>query len=269
MSDTVKLPTRRDVMLGLGAAGLSAVQRSEAFEPVHGRKGSGLETATSIADAVRGRQVAAAEILEWYLARINDGNKDLNAFIYLEAEGARARAREIDAMIARGQNPGLFAGVPMGVKDLDECAGMPSSQGSLLFKGGPPAKVDAPHIARLRRAGAVFVGKTAAPEFGLHSITASRAWGVTRNPWNLALSPGGSSGGSSAAVSSGMIPIATGSDGGGSIRSPAAFTGLVGHKISTGRIGGASASDTGVYGCLSSPVRDTARFLDATAEPKA
>lgn len=226
-----------------------------------------LATACAIADAVRRKRVSATEILERYLARIEKHNTALNAFIYLDAAGARAQAQAIDQRIARGEDPGPLAGVPLGVKDLDHCAGMPSSRGSLLYKGQPPVTTDSPHIAKARAAGAVLAGKTAAPEFGMHSITASRAWGVTRNPWDLAKSPGGSSGGSSAAVAAGIVPLATASDGGGSTRSPAAFTGLVGLKPSHGRIGRGSPSDTSVHGCVSVDVRDTARFLDVTAGP--
>ncbi len=279
-----ELLSRRDTvkLLGLSAVAMAAPTAAAAANPdaapaqnapqshtPMSKGNGGLETAAAIADAIRSRQTSALEVLEFFLQRIDARNKELNAFIYLDVETARKRAREIDARIARGEDPGPLAGVPVGVKDLDRCAGMPGSEGSLLFKNGPPAKSDAPHIARLRHAGAVFVGKTAAPEFGLHSITASRAWGVTRNPWNLALSPGGSSGGSAAALASGMIPLATGSDGGGSIRSPAAFTGLIGHKVSTGRVGGDSAGDIDVNGCLSLNVRDTARVLDVIAGPTA
>jgi len=272
MAQDKEFLTRRDTvkLLGLGAVGISASTNSVAAGTSHAPTAdsdTGLTTAVAIAEAVRKRKISAVEVLEIFLKRIETRNKELNAFIFLDVQAARNTARAIDARVAQGEDPGALAGVPMGVKDLDQCTGMPSSQGSLLFKNGPPATKDAPHVARLRSAGAVFVGKTAAPEFGLHSITASRAWGVTRNPWNPALSPGGSSGGSTAALASGMIPLATASDGGGSIRSPAAFTGLVGHKASTGRIGAASASDIDVHGCVSLTVRDTARVLDVIAGP--
>lgn len=253
-----KLVSRREAVL-LGAAGAAA---AAAAAPT-----GDLSTASGIADAVRKRTVSAAEVLERYIARIERDNPKLNAFIYVDYESARRRAKEIDAAVKRGENPGPLAGVPFGVKDLDDCAGMPSSKGSLLFKGLPPVSSDYPHIARIRRAGAVLVGKTAAPEYGLASITSSRAWGVTRNPWDVALTPGGSSGGTSAAVAAGMIPLGSATDGGGSTRSPAAFTGLVGLKPSHGRIGRAAVSDISCHGCLSLNVRDTARYLDVTAGP--
>ena len=118
--------------------------------------------------------------------------------------------------------PGPFAGVPIGVKDLEDCAGMPTSRGSLVYKGRSPVEHDSIHVARLRAAGAVPVGKTAAPEFGTLNFTRTKAWGVARNPWDPTRTPGGSSGGSAAAVAAGMLPAATASDGGGSTRIPAA-----------------------------------------------
>ena len=126
--------------------------------------------------------------------------------------------------------------MPFGVKDLEDCEGMPTTHGSLLFAGRGPVAEDELTVARLRAAGAVPVGKTAAPEFGTLSFTKTKVFGVTRNPWDLTRTPGGSSGGSSAAVAAGIVPFATASDGGGSIRIPAAFTGLVGHKPSYGRV---------------------------------
>jgi aspartyl-tRNA(Asn)/glutamyl-tRNA(Gln) amidotransferase subunit A len=226
-----------------------------------------LSTACGIADAIRKRAASAVEVLETYIKRIEKYNPKLNAFVWLDLDSARKRAREIDEAIRRGEDPGPLAGVPFGIKDLEDCAGMPTSKGSLLYKGRPPVTADFPHIGRVRKAGAVMLGKTAAPEFGLSSITSSRAWGVTRNPWDPTRSPGGSSGGAAAAVSSGMIPLGSGTDGGGSIRSPGAFTGLVGLKPSHGRIGRAVTSDISCHGCLSLTVRDTARYLDVTAGP--
>lgn len=229
---------------------------------------SDLTTAANIADMVRARKVSAAEVLQAHLKRIETANLELNAFVYLDVKAARQAAQSIDDRIQHGEDPGALAGVPIGVKDLHDCAGMPTSLGSLLHKGGPPAATDSPLVARARRAGAVMVGKTATPEFGWLSITASKAWGVTRNPWNLGLSPGGSSGGSAAAIAAGMVPLASGTDIGGSIRSPAAFTGLVGLKPSFGRIGQPILDDMQVNGCLTLDVKDTARFLDVAAGPE-
>src|SRR5438445_4958359 len=140
---------------------------------------------------------------------------------------------------------------------------MPTSQGSLLYKGRPPVDEDSVHVSRLRAAGAIPVGKTAAPEFGVTAFTHTKAWGTTRNPWDPTRTPGGSSGGSAAAVASGMVPFCTASDGGGSTRIPAAFTGLVGHKASLGRIPHerSSASETTCFGALTTTGADAARQL--------
>lgn len=226
-------------------------------------------TVEQIADAVRSRRVSAREVVSRFLDRIAARNEPLNAFIHLDPEGALRAAEALDARLAAGEDPGPLAGVPFGVKELEDCAGMPSSQGSLLHKGEPPVEHDAPQVGRARAAGAIPVGKTAAPEFGLHSITVSPAWGVTRNPWDTSKSPGGSSGGSSAAVSSGMVPVATAGDGGGSTRSPAAFTGLVGLKPTHGLIGRDAPNDLSVTGCLTTTVADTALWLDTAAGPTA
>src|SRR5438477_7175631 len=148
---------------------------------------------------------------------------------------------------------------------------MPTSHGSLLFKGDTPAAEDSVHVARLRAAGAVPVGKTAAPEFGAVSYTSTPAWGTTRNPWNPVRTPGGSSGGSAPAVAAGLVPFFTASDGGGSTRIPASFCGLVGFKASYGRIPHphADISETSVYGALTTTVTDAARHLDVVAGPHA
>lgn len=217
-----------------------------------------MDTAIEIADSIRRGERRAIDVLDECLKATLARNRDLIAFVHLDAERARIDAEKIDALAAKGVDPGPLAGVPFGVKDLENCAGMPTSHGSLLYKGGPPAAFDSPMVARMRAAGAIPVGKTAASEFGMDSATTTRAWGTTRNPWNPARTPGGSSGGSGAAVSAGMMPFCTGSDGGGSIRSPAAFCGLVGLKCSHGRIPSASGSDVSTPGVLTTTVADTA-----------
>jgi aspartyl-tRNA(Asn)/glutamyl-tRNA(Gln) amidotransferase subunit A len=226
-------------------------------------------TVVGTADAVRRGERKAIEVLEGCLARIAERNGELNAFVHVDEERARAAARAVDDAVAAGRDPGPLAGVPFGVKDLEDCAGMVTSHGSLLFKGHPPAAADSVHVARLRAAGAVPVGKTAAPEFGTVCYTSTPAWGTTRNPWDPERTPGGSSGGSAAAVASGMVPFCTASDGGGSTRIPAAFCGLVGHKPSFGRIPHPhfGPSETAVFGALVTTVTDAARHLDVTAGP--
>ncbi len=226
-------------------------------------------SARELADAVRAGRRSAVENVELALATVAARDGELGAFVVLDPDGARAAAEEVDAAVARGEDPGPFAGVPIGVKDLEDCAGLPTSRGSLLYQGRPPVAEDSIHVARLRAAGAVPLGKTAAPEFGTLSWTRTRAWGTTRNPWATDRTPGGSSGGSAAAVSSGMVPFATASDGGGSTRSPAAFTGLVGHKCSYGRIPepGPLDSMTACVGALATTVGDAARHLDVVSGP--
>jgi aspartyl-tRNA(Asn)/glutamyl-tRNA(Gln) amidotransferase subunit A len=226
-------------------------------------------TAVEIAESVRRGERLAVEVLDEALAAIDAANPRLNAFVHIDASGARRSAEALDATVAAGRDPGPFSGVPFGIKDLEHGAGMPTSFGSLLFKGRSPVSQDSAHVARLRAAGAIPVGKTASPEFGAVALTDSPAWGVTRNPWDLARTPGGSSGGSAAAVSAGMVALATASDGGGSIRIPASFCGLVGFKPSFGRIPhpGNEPSATSVYGALTTSVTDAARHLDVTAGP--
>jgi aspartyl-tRNA(Asn)/glutamyl-tRNA(Gln) amidotransferase subunit A len=227
-----------------------------------------MESAIEIAEAVRRGERSAVEVLEAAYTRLERLNGPLNAFIFLDEEGAFRAAREIDAKIARGEDPGRLAGVPFGVKDLEDCRGMRTTQGSVFLLDSPPVERDSPHVERLRAAGAVPIGKTAASEFGMDGATYTRAWGVTRNPWNLELTPGGSSGGSSAAVAAGIVPFATSTDGGGSTREPAAFTGLVGLKPSHGRIAkDGGFSNFAVHGVLTRTVAETARCLDVTAGP--
>lgn len=224
-----------------------------------------------LAEAVRTGRRSALELVEDCLARIEAGNEALNAFVHVDADGARAAAEAVDGAVARGEGEllGPLAGVPFGVKDLEDCAGMPTSHGSLLYKDGAAAASDSEHVARLRRAGAIPLGKTAAPEFGTLQYTYTKAWGATRNPWNPERTPGGSSGGTAAAVAAGMIPFGTASDGGGSTRIPAGFSGLVGLKPSHGRIPHPDddPSETACYGALTTTVADSARHLDVTAGP--
>jgi aspartyl-tRNA(Asn)/glutamyl-tRNA(Gln) amidotransferase subunit A len=222
-----------------------------------------------LAESVRQGERKAVEVLDDYLARIAEGNAPLNAFVHVDADLAREAAVRVDEQVARGDDPGLLAGVPFGVKDLERCAGMPTSYGSLPFMGRGPERDDDINVARLRAAGAVPVGKTATPEFGTLNFTKTKAFGVTRNPWNTERTPGGSSGGTAAAVAAGIIPFGTASDGGGSIRIPASFSGLVGHKCSHGRIPvpGPMGNQTAVLGSLTTTVVETARILDALSGP--
>ncbi len=229
-----------------------------------------MRTVIETATLVRRGEMKATEALHDTLAAVERHNSDLNSFVHLDVVQARAAAEAIDARVAKGEDPGPLAGVPFGVKDLDDCAGMPTGKGSLWFSGGPAADADAIHVARFRAAGAVPIGKTAVPEFGTWAYTASKATGVTRNPWDPSRTPGGSSGGSASAVAAGMVPFATASDGGGSTRTPAGFCGLVGHKPSFGRIPHPRSSmvaQLGVVGALATTVADAALLLDLASGP--
>ena len=189
---------------------------------------------SEIAHAVSTRRILARDLAAAALARIEQHNPALNAVIALRGESALEEAEVLDRSIAGGARPGPLAGVPVLIKDMEDVAGMRTYQGSRLFADGPAAADDGFIPARLRAAGAIILGKTNQPEFATEGYTDNLLFGATRNPWSTEWSPGGSSGGSAAAVASGMVPFATGTDGGGSIRIPAAMCGLVGLKPSLG-----------------------------------
>ena len=225
--------------------------------------------AWELADDVRAGKLKSVDLLELFLKRVEQFNDELNVFCFLDVEQARAQAAAINAAVARGEDPGPWAGVPMGVKELVAVEGWPDTHGSMLFKD-TIADHTATEAARLQDAGAVLVGLTTSPEFGSINWTRTYLHGVTRNPWNPERTPGGSSGGSAAAVAVGMMPICTGSDGGGSIRIPSAYSGLFGFKVSFGRVGTNGDYDTGltsVPGPICRSVRDAARYVDAIAGP--
>ena len=179
--------------------------------------------ATELAGLVRSGEVTSRELVVESLQRIEEVDGELNAFTYTDADGALAAA---DAVSSGDERP--FAGVPIAIKDLGVAVkGWPLSNCSDLYEDYAP-DYDSFCVRRLREAGFVFVGRTASPEFGIVPVTESRRFGPTRNPWNTNRTPGGSSGGSGAAVASGMVPVAHASDGGGSIRIPASCCGLVG-----------------------------------------
>ncbi len=222
--------------------------------------------ATQIADDVRAGKISAKEVLEAAAERIERFNGELNAIVHLDLDGARAQAARIDDQVARGDDPGPLAGVPLGIKELEAVEGWPFTHASVPHRD-EIAERDGVQTARLRKAGAVIVGLTASPEFGSTAHTRTFLHGTTYNPWNLERTPGGSSGGSAAAVAAAVLPIASASDGGGSIRIPASYSGLVGAKGTFGRIPkgtGPEASFTTALGCVSRSVRDTARWWDCT-----
>jgi aspartyl-tRNA(Asn)/glutamyl-tRNA(Gln) amidotransferase subunit A len=225
-----------------------------------------LQDASSLADAIRRGDVRALDAVEASLEAI--AASKLNAVTHVDREAALHRAEEIDRSVARGADPGSLAGVPVLIKDVEEVAGMPTTHGSVVYRDNI-AERDGTSVARLRSAGAVIVGKSAMSEFGLVAYTSTKLHGTTRNPWHLERTPAGSSGGSAAAVAGGLVPIASGGDGGGSIRIPAAYTGLVGMKGTFGRIprgpGAKNGSLTVHLGPLARSVRDVARWYDVTA----
>ena len=225
-----------------------------------------------LADGVRSGERTAVELTQHALDRIDALNPQLNAFVAVDADAALAAARAIDEQVRAGEDPGPLAGIPLGVKDLEDARGFVTTKGCPVFADGEPSSSDSVLVARLREAGCVVVGKTNTPELGWKGDTENPVFGATKNPWHLEHSPGGSSGGSSAAVASGMVPLATASDGGGSIRIPAALCGLPGFKPSLGRVpsGGAHAPDwhhLSTKGVLARSMADTCLALDATIGP--
>jgi amidase len=221
-----------------------------------------LRSATELAGLIHQGELAAADLVEASLRRIDELQPTINAFTHVAHEAAVAAASEIGP-----RDPRPFAGVPIAVKDNRPVAGMPITMCSDLF-GDLVAHHDAFLVRRLREAGFVIVGKTALPEMGILPTTESRRFGPTRNPWALDRTPGGSSGGSAAAVAAGMVPIAHGNDGGGSTRIPAACCGLVGLKPARGRVSvGPDAGDSFLVqdGVLTRTVAETAQVLDLLA----
>ena len=194
------------------------------------------ETVTGLAGQVRAGQLSARELVAHALARIDAVDGSVGAFVAVDPEGALIAARAVDDVVAAGGDPGPLAGIPIGVKDLEDAEGLPTARGVAAYAGRAPATSDSALVARLKAAGCVVVGKTNTPALGHKADTTNLVFGATRNPWNLERSPGGSSGGSAAAIAAGMVPLATGSDGGGSIRIPAAVCGLSGMKPSLGRV---------------------------------
>ena len=191
-------------------------------------------SATELARAIREREVSSAEVVEAHLARIEEVNPKLNAVVHLTADAARARAREADAAMARGEVWGPLHGVPVTIKDAFETAGVVSVGGTKGRAQYVPTD-DAVGVARYKSAGAIVLGKTNVPELSLAFESDNLVYGQTKNPYDLARTPGGSSGGEAAAIASGMSPLGLGSDAGGSIRLPAHFCGIAGIKPTTGR----------------------------------
>jgi len=227
--------------------------------------------ALASAAAVRAGDVSAVELVTASLDAIARGNPAINAFTVILAEEALAQAREVDQAVAAGVHAPLL-GVPITIKDHIWMRGVRATNGSLAYRDFVP-DVDCEAVARLRAAGAVIVGKTNNPEFCYRGTTDNRVFGLTRNPWNLERTPGGSSGGAGASVAAGMAPIALGTDGGGSVRIPASFCGVVGHKPSFGLVpkepGFKGWKTLSVDGPITRSVRDAGLALSVMAGPAA
>ena len=228
-------------------------------------------SAEDLAGLIRSKALSPTELMEHTLGRIAALNPRLNAIVNLDEERARSRAAAQTERLAQGEALGPLGGLPLVVKDTENAAGFPTTSGSLVFRDQSPERDDV-HVERLRRAGAIVIGKANVPEFGHLPLTDNRLFGVTRNPWALDRTPGGSSGGGGAALAAGLLAIATASDGGGSVRIPASYCGLYGFKPSFGRTPIAPRPqipwlDVTVYGALTRTVRDAALYLDQIVGP--
>jgi Asp-tRNA(Asn)/Glu-tRNA(Gln) amidotransferase A subunit family amidase len=226
-------------------------------------------TLSELAADVRAGRTSAADLVAMSFERIERLNPPLNAVIRLR-EHASDDARSVDERVAKGEDPGPLAGLPLLVKDMEDVAGMPSTYGSVTFADAPAAAVDGLVPRRLRAAGAIVVGKTNQPEFAFAGFTTNTLYGTTTNPWGADWSPGGSSGGSAASLASGMAAIATATDGGGSIRIPAAFCGLAGLKPTNGVIGREPIPewiDLSTFGPFATSIADVRLLLSIEAGP--
>jgi aspartyl-tRNA(Asn)/glutamyl-tRNA(Gln) amidotransferase subunit A len=232
-----------------------------AFTPTH-----------QLRELIATKKVSPVEVTELYLQRIEALNTRLNAYLTVTADLALAAAREAEKAVLAGESLGPLHGVPISIKDLEVTRGVRSTMGSLIFKDTVP-EMDSLVVERVRQAGAVMLGKTNTPEFGLRGTTENRLGDACRNPWNRERTTGGSSGGAGAAVAAGLCSLATGSDGGGSIRIPSSFCGVYGIKPTQGRVprfGGLGRPVVAQFsqsGPMARTVRDAAILLQVLAGP--
>ena len=228
------------------------------------------KTANELLGLFKRREASPVEVITAVLERVEERDKDINAFILVDEESALEQAKESEQRWNKGNPRGRLDGVPISIKDMVLTKGWPTLRGSLTVDPAGPWEEDAPSVGRLREHGAVIFGKTTMPEFGWKGVGDCELTGITRNPWNLDKTPGGSSGGASAALAARMGPLAIGGDGGGSIRIPSSFTGVFGIKANYGRVPsypeGAMRNLTHT-GPMTLTVEDAALLLTVISEP--
>jgi amidase len=259
-------PTRRDVLMSLAALPLLAsTPKAQA-----GASSVCFMSAVEMARLIRAKKLSAREALAAHLAQIERVNPKVNAIVTLVPELAAAAAARADEMQARGEKLGPLHGLPVAHKDLLETRGIRTTFGSPLYKDNVPTEDDIV-VERMRRAGAITIGKTNTPEFGSGSQTFNTVFGATHNPYDLTKTCGGSSGGAAVALACGLVPVASGSDTGGSLRNPAAFCNVVGFRPSPGRVPNPRAGfawwTLSTSGCLGRSVEDLALALSTIAGP--
>jgi amidase len=257
-------PTRRDVLMSLAALPFVA----NALEAQAGAPSVCFMSAVEMARLIRAKKLSAREALAAHLTQIERVNPKVNAIVTLVPELAAAAAAKADEMQARGERLGPLHGLPVAHKDLLDTRGIRTTYGSPLYKDNVPTEDDIV-VERMRRAGAITIGKTNTPEFGSGSQTFNTVFGATRNPYDLTKTCGGSSGGAAVALACGLVPVASGSDTGGSLRNPAAFCNVVGFRPSPGRVPNPKAGfawwTLSTSGCLGRSVEDLALALSTIA----
>src|SRR3954462_10971001 len=249
---------------------MSHPTRLEALAYLPMKTDPALISATELLCLYRSRSLSPVEVAQACLDRIAALDPDLNAFALIDGDAALKAARASEERWIKGEPLGLVDGVPATIKDLILTKGWPTLRGSKAISPDQPWEEDAPATARLREHGAVLLGKTTTPELGHKGVTDSPLTGITRNPWNPAMTPGGSSGGAAVAAATGMGALHVGTDGGGSIRIPASFTGIFGLKPSFGRVPAYPLSPFGTLahvGPMTRTVSDAALMLTVISEP--
>jgi aspartyl-tRNA(Asn)/glutamyl-tRNA(Gln) amidotransferase subunit A len=227
--------------------------------------------AVKAAALIRAKKLSPVEYVDAVLKAADKANPKLNCFRTVMADEARRDAKKAEEAVMRGEALGSLHGVPVSIKDLVDVKGVPTRHGSAIFADNPPAAADDITVKRLREAGAILFAKATTPEFGVKGLTDGPEFGITRNPWNLERTPGGSSGGGAAAVAAGLGPVSLGTDGAGSVRGPASCSGLVGLKPTLGVVPYDTTRDAfgnNIYaGPLSRTITDAAVFHAVIAGP--